>query len=97
MKAHEIALKAADLIDGEKRRQYGDKFDSFNKVATLWNAWLRVRRRYGEELDAEDVAQMMSLFKKVRSQTGEPAIDTPVDDVGYSALAGEIGLSKAES
>lgn len=90
MKASDIAAKAADLVGGDRARTHGDKMDNHRRIATLWNAWLLIRRNPGSELTAFDVAQMMSLLKKARTQSGSYNPDDFVDDAGYASVAGEI-------
>ena len=88
--AEDIALGAVRLVGGERSRQHGDKSANFRNVAALWNAWLEIRRDPAAPLDGHDVAQMMALMKKARTQTGAHNPDDYVDDVGYSAIAGQL-------
>jgi len=90
MNAHDTLLKAAELVSGDRARQHGDKLDNHTKIATLWNAWLLVRRNPASELTAFDVAQMMSLLKKARTQSGGYNPDDLIDDAGYTGVAAEI-------
>lgn len=90
MRATEICTKAAELVGGDRDRQHGAKLDNFERIAIMWNAWMSVRRDLAAPLDAHDVAQMMSLLKKARTQSGEFNIDDYVDDVGYTSCAGEV-------
>lgn len=90
MKAHEIASSASNLVSGERQNQHGDKKENMSKIAVLFNAWLAIRTDPAAPLDAHDVAQMMSLMKKARTQSGSFNLDDYVDDVGYTAIAGEV-------
>lgn len=90
MNAKDTLLKAADLVGGDRARQHGDKLDNMTKIATLWNAWLLVRRNPASELTAFDVAQMMALMKKARTQSGSYNPDDLIDDAGYTGVAAEI-------
>lgn len=90
MRASEIAANAAKLVGGDREKQHGNKLDNFNRIATMWNAWLDIRRIKNAPLDAYDVGQMMSLLKKARTQSGSFNPDDYLDDVGYTACAGEV-------
>lgn len=90
MKAADVVLEAARLVGGDRARQHGDKKDNFDRIATMWNAWLAIRRDPTAPLDAHDVGQMMSLMKKARTQSGSFNVDDYVDDAGYTACAGEV-------
>lgn len=90
MKATEIAAKAADLVGGDRDRQHGQKRDNFFRIATVWNAWLAIRRNQHEQLTAHDVGVMMALMKAARTQSGSHNEDDYVDGAGYFACAGEI-------
>lgn len=90
MNAAEIARKAAELVGGDRQDAYGPVSENFARIATLWNAWLEIRRDPVAPLTAEDVGQMLSLMKKARTQGGPFSADSHVDDCGYAALAGEV-------
>jgi hypothetical protein len=85
-----IALEASTLIAGDRNEAHGEIEASFKAAACLWQAWLSVRRDHTAPLCASDVAHMMSLLKKVRSQHGEQNDDDHVDDCGYAAIAGQL-------
>lgn len=93
MRATEIAGRASDLVGGDRDRQHGQKYDNFNRIATMWNAWLQTRRDPAEPLSAHDVGIMMTLMKAARTQSGALNIDDYVDGAGYMACAGEIAQS----
>lgn len=97
MRACEIAQKAAELVGGDRDRQHGEKLDNFTRIATLWNAWLEIRRDPAAPLNAHDVGQMMSLMKKARTQSGDFNVDDHIDDVGYGACAGEVIARQSQS
>lgn len=95
MKASAIAQKAADLVGGDRDRQHGDKRDNFDRIADLWNSWLRIRNHWTDELTAHDVGVMMALLKVARTQSGEHNEDNYIDAAGYFACAGEIAAEDA--
>jgi hypothetical protein len=85
-----VCTRAAELVGGDRDRQHGKKRKNFENIAMLWNAWLAIRRDVTAPLDAHDVAQMMSLMKKARTQTGAFNADDYFDDAGYAGCAGEV-------
>lgn len=90
MRAARIALEASTLIAGDRNQAHGEIEATFKATACLWQAWLSVRRDPKSPLSASDVAHMLSLLKKVRSQHGEQNDDDHIDDCGYAAIAGEL-------
>ena len=88
--ATDIAAKAADLVGGDRDRQHGAKYDNFARIASMWNAWLKIRKEPGAELDAHDVGMMMVAMKLARTQSGAHNPDDYVDACGYAACAGEV-------
>jgi hypothetical protein len=71
---------------------HGDMFENFGRIADLWSAYLG--KRLESDLTAVDVGQMMVLLKIARTQSGEMVADHFIDQVGYSACAGEIALKQ---
>lgn len=90
MKAEEIALKAAELVGGDRAASHGDKAKNFAAIARLWTAYMKSRRDPETDLDAADIGHMMALLKIARTQSGEFNIDDSIDGAGYIACAGEI-------
>ncbi|TIX28944.1 DUF6378 domain-containing protein [Mesorhizobium sp.] len=90
MRATDIAAKAADLVGGDREQQHGKKVDNFGRIATVWNAWLAVRRDPSAPLDAHDVGILMVLMKAARTQSGSHNMDDYVDMAGYAACSGEV-------
>jgi len=87
---------ATNLTCGDRNESYGPPFDNLSDCAALWTSYLNTKYRDSHrpwepqlQMDAEDVAWMMSLVKMTRSfQTGYHA-DNYVDSAAYSAIAGE--------
>ena len=71
-------------MKGPREKEYGDKKENHDNIATLWTAYL------GPAITAHDVAVMMLLLKVARTKSPNPTRDTYVDMVGYSAIAGEL-------
>ena len=83
-KIKEILNTAETILGGERENEYGDKRTNHNNIATLWSAYL------DKEIKARDVAILMVLLKIARAKFGHPSMDTYIDMVGYSAIAGEL-------
>lgn len=92
MKAAEFLQIATDLVGGARNAQHGDAIENHEKIATLWDAWLRVRREPGTPLSGLDVACMMVLLKAARTQLGNYNSDDFTDMAGYAGVAGEIAF-----
>ena len=88
--AADIAQAAADLVSGDRHQTHGDKQVNHEKIASMWNVYLDIRRVPDAPLDGVDVALMMALLKVARTQLGSPNLDDYVDICGYAACAGEI-------
>jgi hypothetical protein len=71
-------------VNGEREQQYNSPERSFEKIASLWSAYL------GAEISAVDVASMMALLKIARVKTGSGKADNWIDLAGYAACGGEI-------
>lgn len=90
MSAADIATRAAELVGGDRDRQHGAKQDNFQRIATLWDAWLRIRKEPSAPIGPHDVAIMMALLKAARTQSGAHNPDDAIDHCGYAACAGEL-------
>jgi hypothetical protein len=86
-----ILQEAERIINGERQDQYGSPERNLDRIACLWNAYLR--GPYGEasipELGPDDVAWMMVLLKMAR-QMNAPKRDNLVDAAGYIGLIEKI-------
>ena len=84
-------LKEAISLSGiDRQKDYGDKVDNHNNIARLWSAYLEI------EIEAHDVAIMMTLLKIARTKLGAVSKDTYIDMAAYSAIAGEIKFKEGE-
>lgn len=83
-----ILNTANDIINGERKEDYGDAFDSFDRIAGLWSSYL------DHHITPVDVAQMMILMKVSRganvAKFNKIQEDSLVDIAGYSALAYQV-------
>lgn len=78
-----ILQEAMDLVHGDRRVDYGDIAESFNRIAAFWSAYL------GISINALDVAKMMMLLKISRAKHNNHR-DSYVDIVGYVECACQI-------
>ena len=83
-KRREILDTAAELIDGDRARTYGDANKSFARVGIIWGALLDI-----DAISATEVAAMMTALKLVRGCDSPAHEDSWIDGAGYIALAGE--------
>ena len=90
MKAGDILRRAADFVDGDRAKTYGDMKRLHTNIAILWDAWLKVRREPDAPLTAEDVAHMDTLKKMARTQCGAGCEDNYIDAAAYQGIAGEL-------
>lgn len=88
--AGRILREAADVVDGPRNEQHGDKQASFEGMALAWNAYLENAGILSKHLTAEDVAAMMVLLKMTRTQYGRKIRDHYVDLCGYGAIMGQL-------
>ena len=87
-KRSDLLNKAIEIVDGERRNQYGEPEDVFTKISHLWSDYLNA------ELTPVDVANMMMLLKIARSQSNPEYQDNYIDIAGYAACAGEIAAGE---
>lgn len=90
MSAQQIAMAAAKLVSGDREKTHGDKLQNHENIATMWNAYMQIRREPGAPLSPLDVALMIDLLKTARTQLGAHNPDDYVDKAGYAGVAGEI-------
>jgi hypothetical protein len=91
-----LLREAADIVEGARNATHGEKERSFAAIASLWNAYLDLRRggpRHG--VSPHDVAVLMALMKIGRSEQGQAIRDHYVDAAGYHAIAGELAKVSA--
>lgn len=70
---------------------HGDTTESFGVIAAFWQTYLSARNAHPVNVLAGDVAEMMSLLKKVRFIFGDKTNDENfIDDAGYTAIAGML-------
>lgn len=77
-----ILEEAQKIVDGDRREDYGDMQESFNRISRLWSAYT------GLILTANDVANMMILLKVSRNKNYHR--DSILDIAGYAYCAEKI-------
>jgi len=84
-RAAKLLQEAAELINGERARNYGEPQQSFENIAKHWSAYL------GIEITVYDVGMLMILLKVSRGGRGQgdrKHRDNFVDIAGYAGLTG---------
>lgn len=81
---------AIHLTGGDRNEAYGPPYDNLSDCAEMWNAYINTKVGcLTVQLDAEDVAWMMTLVKLTRSFQPGYHPDNYTDAAAYSAIAGE--------
>ena len=79
----DVLMKAMDLINGDREKDYGTPKENFNTIAEMWTTYM------GHKVNASDVCNMMVLLKMARLRNGGHT-DSSIDAAGYVALAAEV-------
>lgn len=87
----EILDKAKAVVTGQREQDYGSPESNFGLIGQLWTVYLN------HLVTAQDVANMMCLFKIARIRTGRGTADSYIDAVGYMACGGEIATADEKS
>jgi len=82
VKRAEVLLKAAELVSGDRDRDYGSWEQNSEAIAKGWSVII------GHDVEPRHVALMMDWVKTVRLIPGNHK-DSWVDKAGYSALGAE--------
>tara|TARA_R110002012_G_scaffold17848_3_gene66471 strand:+ start:8676 stop:8960 length:285 start_codon:yes stop_codon:yes gene_type:complete len=85
MKRDEILEQAKELINGDRKKDYGDAWLNHKRIADYWSNYTDNKISF----TPTDVAVMMMMVKIARLQNSYTE-DSFVDICGYSALAGEM-------
>ena len=72
--------QAQDIVNGQRRADYGSPAESFGKIAAIWSVIL------GADVSAHDVALCMIGLKVARATNGYH-FDSFLDIAGYAACA----------
>lgn len=83
-RAAEILKETAELINGERARNYGEPEESFDDIADYWSKYLKTL------ITPFDVGIMMILMKVSRGGRSRYHRDNIIDICGYASLVGGI-------
>lgn len=89
-----ILLKAEEIINGQRAKDYGDARENHQRIADLWNVYLQMEP--DESIAPEDVAVMMILLKIARLMENGYHRDTVTDIAGYAGVLEKMQLPEAE-
>lgn len=95
MSTKPLLIQAHAVINGERKKTYGDGTNGMQGVADQWTLYLRQKYNLqhveGElfELTAEDVCWMMADLKKYR-QMHKSKRDNVLDAAGYIGLIEQV-------
>ena len=84
MKAQKILNQAADLVGGERQKDYGPPEENFNRIARLWSEVL------GHPVSSSQVALCMTQLKIARLVESPTHDDSWVDAAGYIGLGSQL-------
>jgi len=90
----EVLDAAKALICGDRDLQYGSPENNFRTIAALWRTYLNQRFGSDVQVEALDVAAMMSLFKIARIAADSGKLDSWIDLAGYAACGAEVSDAK---
>jgi hypothetical protein len=95
MKAGEMLKAAIELVDGQRAKDYGDKYDNHERISKLWTMWMWETRhtRYPDaqcHIKPYDVAMMMLMVKIARLMHSPGHPDSHLDIAGYASILEEI-------
>lgn len=89
----QILLEAAELIAGQREKDYGTAEVNFKRIADLWS--IRLQEILSRPLTPREIAELMILLKVARA-TNSPTRDSYVDIGGYAGIAGELAENEDE-
>lgn len=83
MTREEVLDAAKVIVKHDRNKSYGEPENNFKTIANFWNIYLNT-----DKITAEDVGNMMVLFKMARIMAGGNT-DSYIDIAGYTACACE--------
>lgn len=84
-----ILTAAAQIVDADREKTYGDPGRNLRAIAAFWTDWLASRGWIspdGHELTTDDVACMMVMLKLARLANDTTHRDSQIDACGYLRL-----------
>tara|TARA_R110000751_G_scaffold36138_1_gene88565 strand:+ start:6967 stop:7254 length:288 start_codon:yes stop_codon:yes gene_type:complete len=94
MKKEEILKKSAELVTGDRAKDYGDALENFERIADGWDIIASQAYKTHERITAPHVALMMDWVKTARLLNNLDHEDSWIDKCGYSALGGSFPKEK---
>lgn len=90
MNREDILKTATEIVCRDRNNTYGGPEENFNVIAEYWSIYLNKKYEIGVPISAEDIANMMVLFKMGRITTAKTyKADSYIDVAGYAACAAE--------
>ena len=87
MKRDKVLEKAAEYVNGQRAKDYGDAYDNFSRIAVGWNVIIKESDGY---ITPQHVALMMDWVKTARLLNELTNEDSWIAKCGYSALGAEF-------
>ena len=87
MKRDKVLEKAAEYVNGQRAKDYGDAYDNFSRIEVGWNVIIKESDGY---ITPQHVALMMDWVKTARLLNELTNEDSWIDKCGYSALGAEF-------
>ena len=87
MKRDKVLEKAAEYVNGQRAKDYGDAYDNVSRIAVGWNVIIKESDGY---ITPQHVALMMDWVKTARLLNELTNEDSWIDKCGYSALGAEF-------
>jgi hypothetical protein len=88
-KPKSITAEAEEIVNGDRRQDYGEVKDSFERFALAWTGYLRNKLKPDEVITSNDVAMLNVIGKAIR-EGNKLKRDNRVDIVGYAILADKL-------
>lgn len=79
-----VLEEAAKIVDGERRKVYGEPKDEFPKIAAMWSAII------GTPITAQQVCLCMIAGKLLRLASTPKHRDSLVDVCGYARILEDL-------
>ena len=95
--SHKKAI--ADVLGAvteDRAESYGNTVESFKRIAAVWSAWIAAKKGYPVHIDEVDVAEMLSIFKRLRA-INSYNFDNGVDGCNYMEIAGALDSLRNEN
>tara|TARA_R110002167_G_scaffold282682_1_gene487941 strand:- start:418 stop:738 length:321 start_codon:yes stop_codon:yes gene_type:complete len=85
-----VLKEATRLVCKDRAEQHGEAIDNFSLISQYWTAHINARFKTDIKIRANDVCDMMELFKIGRRNASPANIENYTDACGYGALSYEM-------